>query len=441
MSVTRVLPAVLAAGLAAFAQSPPVAFTGARIIPIEGAEIANGTVVVENGKIVAVGPAASVTIPAGAQRVDLKGKVLMPGLVDSHSHIGQPEGADSTAAIQPDVRVLDSVNARASSIKRARAGGITTVNVMPGSGHLMSGQTLYLKLRESRTIEDLLIKLPDGSIAGGMKMANGTNSRRNPPFPGTRAKSAALVREQFIKAQEYRAKVRAAAGDASKMPPRDLGMEALVELLDGKRIVQHHTHRHDDILTVIRLAEEFGFKVVLHHVSDGWMVAKEAAASKRVIGASVIVIDSPGGKLEAREAAFETGGEMDRAGVLVGFHTDDGVTDSRWFIRSAALAVRAGMDRRKALEAVTIANAKLLELDARVGSIKPGKDADLIVLSGDPLSAYTHVEQTWVEGKKVFDRSNEKDRVFATGGPGATYDGTLMHLDECGGHTLEGSSN
>jgi imidazolonepropionase-like amidohydrolase len=441
MSVNYVLPLLLAAGFAAFAQSPPVAFTGARIIPIEGAEIANGTVVVENGKIVAAGPAASVTIPANAQRIDIKGKVLMPGLVDSHSHIGQPEGADSTAPIQPDVRVLDSVNARASSIQRARAGGITTVNVMPGSGHLMSGQTLYLKLREARTIDDLLIKLPDGSIAGGMKMANGTNSRRNPPFPGTRAKSASLVREQFIKAQEYRAKVRAAAGDATKMPPRDLGMEALVELLDGKRIVQHHTHRHDDILTVLRLAEEFGFKVVLHHVSDGWKVAKEAAASKKVIGASVIVIDSPGGKLEARDLAFETGGEMDRAGVLVGFHTDDGVTDSRWFLRSAALAVRAGMDRQKALEAVTIANARLLELDGRVGSLKAGKDADLIILSGDPFSVYTHVEQTWVEGRKTYDRSNEKDRLFATGGVGAAYDGALMHLDECGGHTLEGSSH
>lgn len=441
MSVKYFAPLLLAAGFAAFAQSAPVAFTGARVIPIEGAEIANGTVIVENGKIVAVGPAASVTIPANAQRVDVTGKILMPGLVDSHSHIGQPEGADSTAPIQPEIRVLDSVNARASSIKRARAGGITTVNVMAGSGHLMSGQTLYLKLREARTIDDLLIKLPDGSIAGGMKMANGTNSRRNPPFPGTRAKSASLVREQFIKAQEYRAKVRAAAGDATKMPPRDLGMEALVELLDGKRIVQHHTHRHDDILTVIRLAEEFGFKVVLHHVSDGWMVAREAAASKRVIGASVIVIDSPGGKLEARDVSFETGGEMDRAGVLVGFHTDDGVTDSRWFIRSAALAVRAGMDRQKALEAVTIANAKLLELDARVGSIKPGKDADLIILSGDPLSVYTRIEQTWVEGRKIFDRSIEKDRLFATGGVGAAYDGALMHLDECGGHTLEGSSH
>jgi imidazolonepropionase-like amidohydrolase len=438
MSLKYLAGFTLFACIHTLAQSPPIAFTGAKVIPIDGPELAVGVVVVENGKILAVGPAGSVSIPGNAQRIDLRGKVLAPGLVDSHSHIGQPEGADSSSPFQPDVRVLDSVNPRAGSVKRARAGGITTVNVMPGSGHLLSGQTLYFKLREARIIGDLLIKLDDGSTAGGIKMANGTNPRRNAPFPGTRAKSAAIVREQFIKAQEYRAKVQAAAGDAAKLPPRDLRMEALVDVLDGKRIVQHHTHRHDDILTVLRLAGEFKFKVVLHHVSDGWMVANEVAASKQVLGASVIVIDSPGGKLEAKDVSFDTGGAMDRAGVLVGFHTDDGVTDSRWFLRSAALAVRAGMDRRKALEAVTIANARLLALDKRVGSLTPGKDADLIILSGDPFSVYTHIEQTWVEGKKVWDRANEKDRLFATGGPGAAVDGSLMSLDECGGHTLEG---
>lgn len=438
MFTERSLISLLALPLLCAAQSPPVAFLGARVIPIEGNEISNGVVIVENGKITAVGAAGAVSIPRGAQQLDLRGKVLMPGLVDSHSHIGQPEGADASSPFQPDVRVLDSVNARAASIKRARAGGITTVNVMPGSGHLLSGQTLYLKLREARTIDDLLIRLPDGSIAGGIKMANGTNPRRNAPFPGTRGKAAAIVREQFVKAQEYRAKVRAAGGDASKLPARDLRMEALAEVLDGKRLVQHHTHRHDDILTVLRLAREFNFKVVLHHVSDGWMVANEVAASPQVVGASVIVIDSPGGKLEAKDASFETGGAMDRAGVLVGFHTDDGVTDSRWFLRAAALGVRAGMERRKALEAVTIANARLMGLESRVGSLATGKDADLIVLSGDPFSVYTHIEQTWVDGKKVWNRANERDRLFATGGPGAAADGSLMHLDECGGHTLEG---
>ncbi len=440
MAICRVSCLLLLGAWLAPAQSPPVAFTGARVIPVDGPEIENGTVVLENGRIRAVGAAGSVAVPANAQRIDVRGKVVMPGLVDSHSHIGQPEGGDASSPFQPDVRILDSVNPRAASIKRARAGGITTVNVMSGSGHLLSGQTLYLKLREARVIDDLLIRLPDGSIAGGIKMANGTNPRRAAPFPGTRAKAAAIVREQFIKAQEYRAKVQAAGGDAAKMPSRDLRMEALVEVLDGKRLVQFHTHRHDDILTVLRLAEEFGFQVVLHHVSDGWMVAKEVAASKQVVGASVIVIDSPGGKLEAKDASFETGGAMDRAGVLVGFHTDDGVTDSRWFLRSAALGVRAGMDRQKALEAVTIANAKFMRLENRVGSLTPGKDADLIVLSGDPFSVYTHIEQTWVEGRKVWDRANEKDRLYATGGPGAGADGGLMTLDECGGFvlTLEG---
>ena len=405
---------------AVWAQDKPIAFTGARIIPIAGPEIPEGTVVIQSGKIVAVGPANSVRIPADAQQFDVKGKVVMPGLVDSHSHIGSAEGADSTAPIQPDVRILDSLDARHSSIQKAQAGGITTVNVMPGSGHLLSGQTLYLKLRDGRVVDDLLIRLTDGRIAGGIKMANGTNSRRAAPFPGTRAKSVALVREQFVKAIEYRDKIQRANGDASKMPPRDLRMESLVEVLDGKRIVQHHTHAHNDILSVLRLADEFKFRVVLHHVSDGWKVPNEIARAN--VPASVIVIDSPGGKIEARDARLETAAILDKAGVLVGFHTDDGVTDSRFFLRSAALAVRSGMPREKALYGVTMANARILDLQDRVGSLELGKDADVLVLSGDPFSVYTKVLQTWVEGKKVFDRTIPQDRIWAVGGVGASYD-------------------
>ena len=322
------------------------------------------------------------------------------------------------------------VDVRSTSIRRAQAGGVTTANVMPGSGHLLSGQTIYLKLRRGNTIEDLEIMLPDGRIAGGLKMANGTNSIRTTgsgPFPGTRAKSAALVREQFIKAVEYRDKVRKAAGDASKMPARDLAMEALVEVLDGKRTVHFHTHRHDDIITVIRLSQEFGFKPVLQHVSEGWKVADEIA--KAGLPASLTVVDSPGGKLETLDVAFKTAAVLDKAGVLVGFNTDDPITDSRIFLRSAGLAVRAGLSRDKALYAMTMAGARMLGLDSRVGSLEAGKDADFLVLSGDPLSVYTHVEQTWVEGKKVFDRSVPEDRLFATGGYGAGR-GQTLHLDD-----------
>ncbi|SDR95406.1 amidohydrolase family protein [Opitutus sp. GAS368] len=412
------LAAVLGLAASLGAQEKTQVFKGAQIIPIAGEPIANGVFVVVGGKIVAVGAADKVPIPAGAEIHDATGKVLMPGLIDSHSHIGAGSGGDGSGPIQPDARVLDSLDARDASIQKARAGGITTVNVMPGSGHLISGQTLYLKLRSARVVDDLLIKLPDGTNAGGLKMANGTNSMKGANgFPGTRAKSAALVREEYIKAQEYRDKIKRANGDPEKMPPRDLALEEIVEVLDGKRIVQNHTHRHDDILTVLRLSKEFGFKVVLHHVSEGWKVADEIAAAHAPC--SVIMIDSPGGKLETRDADWRTPAILEKAGVLVGFHTDDPITDSRLFIRSAALAVRAGMTRKGALEAVTIANAKILGLDARVGSLEPGKDADFILLSGDPLSVYTHVEETWVEGKKVFDRSRPEDHLYAVGGPGA----------------------
>src|ERR1041384_1000578 len=203
-------------------------------------------------------------------------------------------------------------------------------------------------------------------------------------------------------------------------------MEALAEALDGKRMVHFHTHRHDDIMSVLRLQKEFGFRVVLHHVSEGYKVADEIAKAK--VPASIILIDSPGGKLETMDIKFETGGIMERAGVLVGFHTDDYITDSRIFMREAALGVRAGMSRDKALYALTMANAIMLDLGDRVGSLEAGKDADFIVLSGDPLSVYTHVEQTWVEGKSVFNRSNPMDYLTSVGGFGATND-KLADLD------------
>lgn len=398
------------------AQEGATAFVGGTIIPITGDPIEEGTLIIDAGKIVAVGKSSDVTIPSNAQRVDTKGKVLMPGLVDSHSHIAQAEGGDSSAPIQPDVRVLDAINVHDARIQKAQAGGITTANVMPGSGHLLSGQTVYLKLRDGRVTNDLLILNPDGSVAGGIKMANGTNSRGKPPFPGSRAKSAALVREQFIKAQEYQKKL-AAAEDSEERPVRDLGLEALVEVLEGKRVVHHHTHRFDDILTVLRLRDEFGFEVVLHHVSDAWKVAGEIA--KAGVPSSIIVIDSPGGKLEAMDVSMRNGKALEDAGAAVGFHTDDPITDSRHFLRSAALAVRAGMSRDRALYGVTMANAKMLGLEERIGSLEAGKDADLIVLSGDPLSVYTRVEQTWVDGTKVFDLEDPKDRLYAEGGYGA----------------------
>lgn len=427
------IPGIIFAALlvvTAHAQERPVAYINARIIPIVGQPIEQGILLVEKGKITEVGDARTVRLSSDVTRVDLAGKVIMPGLVDTHSHIGGPTGADGSGPIQPDVRILDSVNVRSANIQRAQAGGITTVNVMPGSGFLDSGQTLYLKLRDGAVkIDDMLIYDAAGKYMGGIKFANGTNSLRTGtgPFPGTRAKSAALVRDQFIKAQEYRDKIAKAGSDRSKLPPRDLAMEALVEVLEGRRVVHFHTHRHDDIMTALRLSKEFGFRIVLQHVSEAWKVADEIAAAKAP--ASIIFVDAPGGKLETMDIDFRNGVELEKRGALVGFHTDDGITDSRWFLRSGGLAVRAGMSRDGALYALTMANAKMLDLDKRVGSLEVGKDADFIVLSGDPLSVYTHVLQTYVEGKKVFDRSDPKDYIYAVGGKGASDEGdTTTHI-------------
>ena len=418
---------ILVWAAAIFAQERPQAFIRPQIVTISGPVIQNGVLVVHKGKILAVGPSGSTQIPANAERHDLSGKVIMPGLVDTHSHIGGGSGGDSSAALHPEVRIMDAINARDAGFKRALAGGITTVNVMPGSGHLLSGQTIYLKLRNGHTIDDLLIKDSQGNIAGGIKMANGTNSiRPTGPNPGTRGKSASLVREQFVKAMDYRDKIRRANGDKEKMPARDLAMEALVEVLERKRVVHYHTHRHDDILTVLRTAKEFGFRVVLQHVSEAWKVPNEIASAG--VPSSIIVIDSPGGKLEAVNMALNTGAVLEKAGALVGFHTDDYITDSRLFLRSAGLAVRAGMSREKALYGLTMAGATMLDLQDRVGSLDTGKEADFIILSGDPLSVYTKVLETYVEGKKVFDRSNPQDRLYAVGGYGAGRDQSI-HLD------------
>lgn len=402
------------------------AFIGAEIIPINAPPISAGVLVIRTGRIEAVGPAGLTPIPDDARRIDCRGEVIMPGLIDTHSHVGGGWGGDSSGPIQPDVRVWDSINVRDSGFKKALAGGLTTLNVMPGSGHLCSGQTIYLKLRPGAgTIEDWAIRDDSGEILGGLKMANGTNSQRESPFPGTRSKSAALVRQKFIDALEYRDKLAAPADDPEKRPDRNLELESLVEVLEGRRVVHHHTHRNDDIITVLRLKKEFGFKVVLHHVSEAWMVADEIAEAGAPC--SVILVDSPGGKIEAAHLVMKTAGILEKAGVLTALHTDDPITDSRLFFRMAALCVRAGMTRQAALEALTIAGAKMLELDGRIGTLEPGKDADFIILDGDPLSVYTKVLQTYVEGNLAFDRDNPNDRLFAVGGYGAGQD-QVMHF-------------
>lgn len=384
------------------AQENPVVFKGATIYPITGNPIEHGVLVIENGLISAVGTESDISVPADAVIYDVSGKVLMPGLVDTHSHVGGVSGGDRSSSIHPEVRVLDSINPLSDTFMRARVGGITTINIMPGSGHLMSGQTVYVKNKPSNNIEEMLFcNDPLKDICGGMKMANGTNSIREAPFPGTRGKSAAIIRQLFVKAQEYKKKIDNAMGDPAKLPERDLQMEALVEVLKGKRIVQHHTHRADDILTVLRLADEFGFKVVLHHVSEGQYVAEEIAK------AGVPVILHPT-MVRTKNVSYTTAATLKEAGIPFAIQGgyESYVPKTRVVLFEAAVAAANGLSIESALSSITIDAAKIIGADERIGSIEEGKDADLVLYDGDPFEYTTHVCEVIINGVVVKEGCN-----------------------------------
>lgn len=417
--VRQFLSALVGAlGLFAFTatQAETTAFINAQILPITSAPIDGGTLVVTDGRIAAVGAADAVEVPDGATVIDLAGQVLMPGIVDTHSHVGvRGDHNERSNPVTPELRILDSFWAADPRIKVAVAGGITTANVMPGSGSVMSGQTIYIKMRGD-TVEEMLVP---GSV-GGLKMANGENPKgrgaRAEKAPATRMAIAAMARQKFYDAIAYGEKKTAAERSRREDPPPvDLALETLLEVLSGERVVHHHTHRTDDIMTVLRLQEEFGFRLVIQHGVETWKLAEELGR-RGDVQVSYILVDSPGGKQEAYDSSIAGASMLEKAGLEISLHSDDWIIDSRFLLRTAALAVRGGMSREGALRALTINGARMLDLEDRLGSLEVGKDADLVVLDGDPLSIYTHVQQTWIDGVKHFDRSNPTDRLYATGG-------------------------
>jgi imidazolonepropionase-like amidohydrolase len=404
------------------------AFKVGRLHPVSSPPIDGAVLVIRNGKIVSVGKQEAVAIPGGATVVDLPEATIIPGLVDTHSHIGlwsRPsvpaniDGNEMTGPVQPGLRALDAIQPADPGIKMAVAGGITTANIMPGSGNAIGGQTLYVKLR-GNTIEEMQIK--DSRTLGGLKMANGENPKgygRRGQAPFTRMKIAALQREQFLKAREYqqrRARHRdaVAKGEKSTPPDVDLSLEPLVEVLERKRTVHFHCHRADDLMTAVRISEEFGFDLVLQHATEAYRVADELA--KKKIPASLTLVDSPGGKLEVMGLLEENAAILEKAGVVVALNTDDAITESRFFLRTGSIAVRGGMSEEAALRALTLNAAKMLHLDHRIGSLEDGKDADFVILSGPPFSIYTHVLATYIDGVKRFDRSSKRDWTYQAGG-------------------------
>jgi imidazolonepropionase-like amidohydrolase len=429
-SSVAALTALIALALTSSATAAKTtAYTGGTIHTATGKTFHPGTLVLQDGKILDVGPADQVAVPDDAERVDVAGKVIIPGLVDAHSHLGvysRPEvaansdGNETTGPVQTAIRALDAINPFDPGIRMATAGGITTANIMPGSANVIGGQTVYVKLR-GHTVEQMAMVSP--GISGGLKMANGENPKRvyggRKQAPGTRMKVAALQRAEFLKARDYQRKWDAyrknlAAGEEATVPDTDLAMEPLVEVLARKRTVHFHTHRSDDILSVLRLAEEFGFEVVVQHGTESYKVMEEIARRKAPV--SLTIPDSPGGKAEVMAFLESTAARLTKAGIKVHVNTDDPVTESRFLLRTAAITVRGGLDEQTALKAVTIYPAQALHLDDRIGSLEKGKDADFVVLSGEPFSVYTRVLQTYIEGRRVFNLDDAKERLYQTGG-------------------------
>ncbi len=405
----------------------PIVYQGARIHTASGPVIERGVMIVVKGKILDVGSEDQVKIPKNAKVRDMSGKVIIPGLVDTHSHIGifgrNPGGADGTemtGPVQPGLRAIDAINPNDPGIRMALAGGVTVANIMPGSGNAIGGQTLYVRLKG--TVVEAM-RIIAGRILGGIKFANGENPKgvygAKGQAPHTRMKIAALQREMLTKAQAYKRQWDSfnkakAAGEKATPPERDINLDPLVEVLEKKRTVHFHCHRADDIMTAVRLSEEFGFEIVLQHCTEGYLVAEELA--KRGISVSLTLVDSPGGKPEVMGLLEENAMILTKAGVKVAINTDDSVTESRFFLRTGAIAVRGGLSEDNALKALTLYSAQMLHLDERIGSLQKGKDADFVVLSGAPFSVYSQVLETYIEGEKMFDREVHEDWTYQAGG-------------------------
>jgi imidazolonepropionase-like amidohydrolase len=405
-----------------------IAITGGRVVPIEGEPIDGGTVLITDGTITAVaGP--DFTPPADAARVDATGKWVLPGFIDAHTHLGAREegegwaGHDTnelTGPVQAHVRVLDAINPADEGFRDALAGGVLAAGITPGSGNPIGGQTVAVRCW-GLTIDDMVLRSP-----AGMKSALGENPKRvlgeRRVNPSSRLGTAAAIRSALVDATAYLAKEEdqklpnpssertgAAAGPQGRPPHtsadktggvRDLKLEALGRVLRREIPWRQHCHRADDIATALRLAAEFGYDLVLDHCTEGYLlVDKIAAAGVPVVTGPLITARS---KVELRNRTLANPGVLAAAGIMVAIATDHPVVPIHLLPLQAALAVKEGMDREAALRAVTINPARIMRVSDRIGSLAPGKDADLVIWSGDPFDVMSRAEAAYIGGREVY---------------------------------------
>jgi imidazolonepropionase-like amidohydrolase len=392
--------------------SPVILIQNATILTVSHGTIERGSILIKDGKIAEVG--ASVKAPKDAQVIDAAGQFVMPGIIDCHSHIAVDgsvnEGSISVSSI---VNIADVLNPDDVDIYRDLAGGVTVANVLHGSANAIGGQTIVIKLRWGQPAS----KLPFEGAMPGIKFALGENPKRSnfsrgtARYPATRMGVEETIRGAFTEARDYKASwdlynKRTAAGEKNLIPPRrDLRLEPLVEVLEGKRYVHSHCYREDEILMLLRVAKEFGFKVrTFQHVLEGYKVADEIAASGA--GASTFS-DWWAYKVEAYDAIPYNAAVMTRRGVLVSVNSDD-AEEATHLNQEAAKSIKfGGLSHDEALKLVTLNPAIQLGIDKRVGTIDTGKDADLVIYNHDPLSDYAVVQKTLIDGRVYFDRQRD----------------------------------
>jgi imidazolonepropionase-like amidohydrolase len=397
------------------------AVVGGRVVPVEGEPLDSGVVLLRDGKIAAVS-GAGFPVPDGVSVVDATGKWVLPGFIDAHAHAGVHEEAEGwagqdtnerTEPVTAHVRAIDAINPADLGFRDAITGGVLAVNVNPGSANPIGGQTVAIKCW-GRTVDEMILREP-----AGLKSALGENPKRvygeRNVLPSTRLGTAAVIRSAFVAALNYQAKLAAAENNPSPeraVVERDLKLEALGRVLRREIPWRQHCHRADDIATAMRMAREFGYDLVIDHGTEAYLLADQIAA------ASIPVIIGPlftsRSKVELRNRSLANPARLAAAGVTIAITTDHPVVPIHFLIHQATLAVKEGLDPVTALESVTINPARIIGCADRIGSLAVGKDADLVIWSGDPLDVMSRAERAFIDGREIYHYDyDRREGVFA----------------------------
>ena len=377
----------------------------AHILPIVGDEIENGSLLLDQGKISAIG--TRFPVPPEAEVIDAQGRLVTPGCIDAHCHVGLDneamnwEGADFNEMVDPitpQMRAIDSINPLDEGLADAVQGGVTTVCTGPGSANVVGGTFAVIKLHGKR-VDKMILKDPAAMKCAFGENPKGCYGKNGSKAPMTRMGTAALLRELLFKARRYRDDKL-----SGKEPAFDMKLEAMLPVMAGEIPLKCHCHRADDILTAVRIAKEFGLRATLDHCTDGELIADELAEEDF----PVFIGPSLGhkSKIELKNKSFTTPGVLNRAGLTVSIITDAPVIPLRYLPMCAGLAVNSGLDKAEAWKAITINPAVSLGVADRVGSLEPGKDADVVIWTADPLSEIGG--EAWctiIDGRVVYRRN------------------------------------